>query len=224
MILSEAFNSFHLLLKKKVSMVSTIGYSLPFSPLRGIVWFLLEKRFISLLDIGCGKGPIAWIIRARSKDNKFLVGIDLFLPYVKHCKRMGFYDDCILGDATYLPFKENAFDVVLAIDVVEHLSKADGLRFLNNTEGIALRQLVITTPIGPSMQLSSAFAETDLQRHKSLWYPQDFSKRKFKVRGTIGPRFFPQDIAYWLSFFIPLTYFVPAAGYHMICTKQKQAE
>lgn len=223
---SEAVNSFHLSLKKKLSMASKVGYVLPFSPFRGIVWFLLDKNLSSLLDVGCGDGTVAAMVRLRGYRNVFLVGVDAYLPYLKHCNERKLYDGLVLCDAHFLPFRECSFDGVLAVDVIEHICKSDGFGFLSQLERVASRQVIVSTPVGFMKMYHKNLGrlEDELQRHRSGWWPYDFASLGYKVRGNYGPSFLPRDIAYWLSFILPLAYFAPAASYHMICTKRKKGE
>jgi SAM-dependent methyltransferase len=214
----EALDRFHQVWGKP-TIVQRICYLLPFSPFRGIVWHVLDRGSQSILDVGCSKGGAARVIRLRSKKQKFLVGVDLFLPYVMYCKREGLYDDLVFCDARFLPFSSKAFDAVLAIDVVEHLMRSEGFNLLLDLERVARKQVVISAPLSRVEQFPSAYAESITQKHKSLWSLEDFSLIGFKGRGMIGPAHLQQEVAYWLSFILPLTYFQPKLSYHIICTK-----
>jgi hypothetical protein len=129
----------------------------------------------------------------------------------------------VLCDARCIPFREGSFDVILAIDVIEHLPKEDGLNFLRQLEKLNVRQVILTTPVGfvEMHHKNLKPLEDKLQKHRSGWLPHEFRIRGYKVRGMIGPSFIPGDMAYWLSFILPLTYFAPATSYHIICTRQK---
>lgn len=77
-----------------------------------------------LLDIGCnwGRGSIA-----AARKNYRPVGIDPRLNAVlaarRVSKQLGVECDFIVGDARFLPFAEDAFDVVFCYSVYQHLSK-----------------------------------------------------------------------------------------------------
>jgi SAM-dependent methyltransferase len=203
--------------------MSKIGYLLPFSPFRGIVWFVLDKNSTSLLDVGCGKGAIAEVIKLVGNRKMFIVGVDAYLPYLKHCKGKGLYDDLVLCDARFLPFKKSSFDAVLAIEVIEHLQKRDGVSFLKQVEEVACRQVIVSTPVGfmETFHKNLERFEDELLRHKSGWSPEEFKELGYKVRGSVGPSILPRDLAYWLSFVLPFTYFTPNVAYSMICIKNK---
>ncbi|MCW5960000.1 MAG: methyltransferase domain-containing protein [Pyrinomonadaceae bacterium] len=77
-----------------------------------------------LLDIGCNWGR--WSISAAQKGFK-PVGLDPSLEAVlaarRVAKQLGVDADFIVGDARFLPFSENVFDVVFSYSVYQHLSK-----------------------------------------------------------------------------------------------------
>jgi SAM-dependent methyltransferase len=73
------------------------------------------------LDVGCGTGANGPVLAARAA---FAVGIDasrtpLGLGRATHAARLR-------GDATALPFPEGSFDLVVALDVLEHLDDDAG--------------------------------------------------------------------------------------------------
>jgi ubiquinone/menaquinone biosynthesis C-methylase UbiE len=77
--------------------------------------FISKYDFDSLLDVGCGKGLLFNNVASLNKF-KLLVGIDL----VKN--RKGQYQH-VVADATKLPFKNNAFSLVTALSLIEHIPK-----------------------------------------------------------------------------------------------------
>lgn len=77
-----------------------------------------------LLDIGCNWGR--WSIAAAHKGFR-PVGLDPSLEAVMAARRvsrqLGAEADFIVGDARFLPFAADAFDVVFCYSVYQHLSK-----------------------------------------------------------------------------------------------------
>lgn len=77
-----------------------------------------------LLDIGCNWGR--WSIAAAQKGFK-PIGLDPSLEAVlaarRVSKQLGVETDFVVGDARYLPFSDQAFDVVFSYGVYQHLSK-----------------------------------------------------------------------------------------------------
>lgn len=68
-----------------------------------------------ILDIGCGHGRT---IRYFQKRGAIMKGIDISPKSVDFCKKNGL--DVIKADTCELPFKDNTFDLVFSIGVVEH--------------------------------------------------------------------------------------------------------
>ena len=64
-------------------------------------------------------------------------------------------------------FDSCSFDCVTALDVIEHIKKAEGLRLLEDMERIAKKRIVVFTPNGFLPQ--SVHNNNPLQIHKSGW-------------------------------------------------------
>ena len=88
--------------------------------------FIFKKQIkklspTQLLDIGCGFGRLFNIYQKYSHN---FVGIDISLSMLMHAKnRKKSFKGCSLirGTVTSLPFKENAFDLVLTTEVLLHV-------------------------------------------------------------------------------------------------------
>ena len=71
-----------------------------------------------LLDVGCGTGFN--IEYAQTGGFPFVVGLDLSKEALVFCQ-MRNLSDLICGNAITIPFVDKAFDVILALDLLEHL-------------------------------------------------------------------------------------------------------
>jgi len=93
---------------------------------------LTEERFLKLLrdcphltilDIGCGNGEFTLKV-AKKVGAETTVGIERVLPFAKMASSKGI--NVIWGDASNtFPFKDEAFDVVVANQVIEHVNNTD---------------------------------------------------------------------------------------------------
>jgi 2-polyprenyl-6-hydroxyphenyl methylase/3-demethylubiquinone-9 3-methyltransferase len=82
---------------------------------------LIEPVNGKVLDIGCADGMFSKVILDKSQAKK-LIGIDVLETSVswanKHWRgKMKFF----LGDAQHLNFKNNSFDAVFCLEVLEHV-------------------------------------------------------------------------------------------------------
>lgn len=149
------------------------------------------KGMESVLDVGCGSNsPLAQV-----KKTFYSVGIDIFKPSIKKSKKVKIHDDYKIGDILKIDtfFKPKSFDAVLALDIIEHLSKKDGRKLLALMEKLAKKKVIIFTPYGFTQQ--HPYEENPFQVHKSGWYVENFKNRGYKVYGMRGLRFIRGEYA-----------------------------
>lgn len=97
-----------------------------------------------VLEIGCGEGEIATRLRARFPA---VVGLDLPDAGLRSLWAGREGVAFLHGDAQRLPFPDDAFDLVVAVEVMEHLpDPAAGLAELAR---VARRDLVLSVPREP---------------------------------------------------------------------------
>ena len=109
--------------------------------------------------------------------------MDLELSMLKSTKL--FYDDVVLASADHLPFRDKAFDAVISIEVIEHLSEKQGHRHVAEIERASKRLVVITTPshFFPQDQVKGPPQTRELMKHKSYWSAKYFRRRGYAVQG-----------------------------------------
>src|ERR1700694_3578558 len=98
----------------------------------------------SLLNAGCGAGNV------RKFGVPYNAGIELFKPTFDKAVAAKTHDQLIHGDVRELNkhFSEKSFDACLSVDVIEHLTKAEGEQLLLNMERIARIMVVVICPVG----------------------------------------------------------------------------
>lgn len=139
---------------------------------------IADKSGRSILDVACGKGLPMMVLKQRIKFSK-IHGVDLYTPYINFCKQREIHNSYTLCDVRKLPFKNNSFDIVMALQVLEHLSKKDAFKVLSDLERIAKKQIIVSTPIG--LTFHPAVDGNKLQLHKSGFVPGDFISRGYRV-------------------------------------------
>jgi SAM-dependent methyltransferase len=103
-----------------------------------------QERISTVLDVGCGLSLKSQYIEADIR-----VGLDMHRPYLEKIDAAVPYV-CVCGDATEIEklFLPRSFDLVLLLDIVEHLDKDQALDLMRQAEVIARRAVVIETPKG----------------------------------------------------------------------------
>ncbi|HSS60964.1 MAG TPA: methyltransferase domain-containing protein [Candidatus Limnocylindrales bacterium] len=71
---------------------------------------------LRILDVGCGTGTMLTYLASFGKAQ----GVDIDAEAIGYCRERGL-EDVRLGEASALPFDDSTFDLVTALDVVEHL-------------------------------------------------------------------------------------------------------
>lgn len=191
---------------------------------------ILEKELsnaTSVLDVGCGSNsPIA-----RIHKTFYAVGIDIFEPSIKRSKLLKIHDDYKLGNVLKIDelFKPKSYDVVIALDIIEHLNKKDGYKLIQMMELIAKKKVIMLTPHGFTKQ--NPIEKNSFQIHKSGWEINDFKKMGYKVHGIRGLKFIRGEYAtikykpwiFWgviasVSDFI--VYFFPKIAHQLFVVKE----
>jgi SAM-dependent methyltransferase len=214
-------------LNKLETLAHRVRPRMPFTALN-TVWRILDKNAESILDVGCGKGePMQFINRHR---RFYTVGVDIFEPYIAECRRQGIHDEYLQCDVRHLPFEDNSFDIVICLEVLEHVEAEEGQALLKNLERIARKQVILSTPVGHYEQTS--FDGNKHQEHKYLWQPADLEAAGYRVIGiglrNLGGKSGVQsplpallrsliDVTWVLSG--PLTFYFPEVAGDMVCVK-----
>lgn len=133
---------------------------------------LRNKHFKYTVDLGCGVGRWASIIKAHTD---YLIGVDIDPHRVILAKDTGFYNETIAEDVRYYKIPIQT-DSLIMIEVIEHLKKDDGFDILEKTQLIPF--MLITTPVTFQQPLKP-FSPIG---HKSLWAKEDFEAFGFKTR------------------------------------------
>jgi 2-polyprenyl-3-methyl-5-hydroxy-6-metoxy-1,4-benzoquinol methylase len=78
------------------------------------------------------------------------VGVDAFEPSIEKSRAEGIHNEYVKADVLEIGarLEEKSFDCVVASDLIEHLSKEEGLQLLETMEKIARERGVVFTPNG----------------------------------------------------------------------------
>jgi ubiquinone/menaquinone biosynthesis C-methylase UbiE len=99
-----------------------------------VVWFIHEHRYRwarefakgRVLDIACGVGYGSAILRQNERVTKY-VGMDCSEEALAEARTVYAADGVLFakGDANALPFPDGAFDTVVSLETIEHLSQPE---------------------------------------------------------------------------------------------------
>ena len=101
-----------------------------------------------------------------------VVNVDIWKPYL-----LGWHGHRILADVRFLPIREKSFDMVVSVDLLEHIPKEDGKKLIEQVEKIARKNILLTTPVYFFEQ--SPLDGNPYQKHLSLYEKLDFGGYEF---------------------------------------------
>lgn len=180
----------------------------------------------SILDVGCGKeSPV----RLLAKRPRHLFGVDGFMPALANSRARGIHDANACLDILSIArvFKPKSFDAVVALDLIEHFEKKEGLLLLGDLESIARKKVIVYTPNGFLPQ--GTLEGNPYQVHRSGWEPAEMAALGYAVYGVNGIKIFrsksglpwwPQAVWRRITFATqPLVEHHPDRAFQMLCVK-----
>ena len=181
-----------------------------------------------VLELGCGKNSL--LVRSGIIKQLRVTGVDIFEPYVKLHNSDGLYESCIQADITKIDFRPNQFDAVVCMDVLEHISKADGVKLLGKMKAWG-RKVIITTPNGTVPGIPS---DGNIhQEHQSGWFAKELEEYGYTVHGASGWKALRKPdsqlrhlhpFVFWASLSLLsdlIVYFMPDKAFHLRATYEK---
>jgi SAM-dependent methyltransferase len=145
-----------------------------------------------ILEIGVGEGIVTRRVVERFPSASVL-GLDLPDDDLAGHWTSGELT-CLFGDAATLPFPDDAFDLVLAIEVFEHLSDIDGA--LGELQRVCSGSLIASVPFEPIWRMGNMargryFSDLgNTPGHVNHWTNRGFAKfvgRRFEVERRVNP-------------------------------------
>jgi hypothetical protein len=153
------------------------------------LWPWKEGEIISVLDVACGLSLKSKYIPAQIR-----VGVDIHEPYFAHIETTEPYvvmkHDVRKLNEIFVP---KSFDLVIAVDIIEHITKEEGFELMRQCEEIARKGVIFETPKGyvPQNIDIQGHGGDEWQTHRSGWDVTDFTERGYKV---VEREYLMQDI------------------------------
>jgi ubiquinone/menaquinone biosynthesis C-methylase UbiE len=152
-----------------------------------------DRKDLRILDIGCGTGAMSRKLSAYGA----VVSADFSPLALDFSKRRGLTELCA-ADAMRLPFRDGAFDVIVALDILEHLP--------DDQAALAEFQRVLK-PGGRVIATVPAY--------RSLWSAHDVALMHFRryVSGEVRERFMKarlkiEKLSYAMTLLYPIVWIV----------------
>lgn len=148
----------------------------------------------TVLDVGPGWGKYAVLLREYLNEKPERIGcVEAWAPYVDEHRLDLLYDEIMVGDACDVPQETlDRYELVLMVDVIEHIEKDRALEFLDRCPGY----VVVLTPVD-WFQTDEGLPSPE--RHVSHWtcvdFPADRVRSCYEHQAglfvVLGPR--PED-------------------------------
>lgn len=134
----------------------------------------------TILDLACGCGNPFKGVKPR-----LLVGVDVFRKNFS----MPEYDIVLNHDVRKITdlFYEKSFDVVTAFDAIEHFTREEGAKLIEDAEKLARTKVVFFTPTKWTENKEAVENKkywsygNSFNYHKSLWSEKDFLDRGYRI-------------------------------------------
>jgi hypothetical protein len=131
----------------------------------------------SVLDVACGLS-----LKSKFLEPKIIVGVDIYSQYFQKIECSIPYT-VIKYDVRHLLdiFQPRSFEVVYALDIIEHLEKHESLSLIEQCKIIATKAVVVETPLGyiPQNLDILGYGGHEYQTHRCGWEVEELQSLDF---------------------------------------------
>jgi ubiquinone/menaquinone biosynthesis C-methylase UbiE len=147
-----------------------------------------SERPRRILEVGCGEGIVLATLAARLPGSR-LDGLELDEPALKAARKRCPGATLVRGDACALPFGDQSFDLVVCLEVLEHLPEP--ARALRELRRVARAGCLLSVPHEPFFRLGNLLRGRNVTRlgdptdHLQHWGAREFTafcERELAVR------------------------------------------
>lgn len=146
--------------------------------LQNILQEIKDKKVINLLDVGCGEGQ-ADSFFLKNQSNLKITGVDVNELSLKEAKKNCPKMKVQKADIYRLPFPDQSFDLILCLEVLEHLEEPE--KAVKEIKRVG-KKFIISIPWEPYFSLMSFFSGRYLKNlgrhpeHLQFWGRKSFAE------------------------------------------------
>lgn len=134
---------------------------------------LIPGDAATVLDIGCGNGMLC--NRLKELSGKFVIGADRSPTALKYVNA-----EKLQADIANLPFKAQSFDLVAALEVLEHLPFTTFAKALDEIARVSRKYIRILVPNNEDLRLSMTTCPKCLTIFNRAYHLRSFTEDKLK--------------------------------------------
>jgi alkylated DNA repair protein alkB family protein 8 len=135
----------------------------------------------NILDLGCGNGRLSEVFKEM---NVTYIGTDNSREMIKIAKKKYPKEKFIVSDALCLPFKDNIFDKVFSLSVIQHIPSVElRIKFLKEVQRVLKPKgkLIITAWYINQNKIKKYLTENPKFDKGDIFYPFKIPERKIEV-------------------------------------------
>lgn len=148
-----------------------MSYSLRSGKEQTLAWFVNNQHEIkTVVDIGPGSGTYIELVKEQAGccvDAQW-IGIEIWEPYIAQFRLKDRYNTIINADVRTVDWQQLNPDVVIAGDVLEHMTKQDAVSLVDQVLAVA-KTLIVSIPIRHMPQDEHAYENPHEAHVKDNW-------------------------------------------------------
>lgn len=117
---------------------------------QAVSWVRQRSTLETMIEFGCGEGVSTWYLHQLLPDVR-VVGFDIHHPSVEIARQIAPSALSLVGDVTRAPFPSGAADLVVVLEVLEHLN--DPSQALREAARVSRRWCIFSVPHEPIWRL-----------------------------------------------------------------------
>jgi predicted TPR repeat methyltransferase len=179
-----------------------MSYSLKSGKAETLAWFQTNEPTIkTVVDIGPGSGTYVKLIREDAKCcvDATWIGVEIWKPYIEEFKLEQRYTQVLNQDVRTVDWTALNPDVVIAGDVLEHMTKQDAVALVDRILAVA-KTLIVSIPIRHMPQDEHTYPNPHEAHIKDDWSHEEVTETwKHYIKDSYRKSQKSKLGVYWMS-------------------------